>query len=313
MRKAEKAELDRAIAESKKSDSSGEAFFKDVMENHRDFVESNLQCSICSELFIGATVLGCGHTFCAFCLDEWSRSRRRRGKNPLCAVCRAEVKQKAAVMAMDDYIEKSIESFFSEEAKKTRADLVKDRKAKMEERAQEPVRLLRESSDSSDDSDDESDRGDGGGVARFGRIVFRLDLGSNEDDDEDDDDEGDEDDDDDDSSSSDDRTYSSRLSTLPDSPESPVDLNIGEDDPEDDEAAEDRFFDWNSDNFDDSIREELMNDLNGVRSSSGSEDEFYEHRFGQDSSSQSSSSEDSSSASSESSESSESSQDSDDD
>uniref|UniRef100_UPI00358F326D E3 ubiquitin-protein ligase RNF8 isoform X2 n=1 Tax=Myxine glutinosa TaxID=7769 RepID=UPI00358F326D len=48
-----------------------------------DVMESELQCSICSELFIQAMTLNCSHTFCSHCINEW---RKRKAE---CPVCRA--------------------------------------------------------------------------------------------------------------------------------------------------------------------------------------------------------------------------------
>uniref|UniRef100_A0A8C4QZF5 E3 ubiquitin-protein ligase CHFR n=1 Tax=Eptatretus burgeri TaxID=7764 RepID=A0A8C4QZF5_EPTBU len=44
-------------------------------------MESELQCSICSELFIKAMTLNCSHTFCSHCINEW---RNRKAECPVC-------------------------------------------------------------------------------------------------------------------------------------------------------------------------------------------------------------------------------------
>ena len=86
-KRAEKAELDLIKAESVKSHNSsgsGEALFQDVLGNLRDFLDGQLQCSICNEIFCFSTVISCGHTYCEDCIESW----KKKQDSPTCPICR---------------------------------------------------------------------------------------------------------------------------------------------------------------------------------------------------------------------------------
>ena len=53
-KRAEKAELDLIKAESVKTvqGGSGEALFQDMLGNLKEFMEGQLQCSICNEIYV---------------------------------------------------------------------------------------------------------------------------------------------------------------------------------------------------------------------------------------------------------------------
>ena len=75
-KRLEKSELDLTVAKSLQTSggsdqNGGEAFFQDVMGNLQDFLDNQLQCTICSEVYVVATVINCGHTFCEECIEVW--------------------------------------------------------------------------------------------------------------------------------------------------------------------------------------------------------------------------------------------------
>ena len=75
-KRLEKSELDLTMAKSLQTSggsdqNGGEAFFQDVMGNLQDFLDNQLQCTICSEVYVVATVINCGHTFCEECIEVW--------------------------------------------------------------------------------------------------------------------------------------------------------------------------------------------------------------------------------------------------
>lgn len=47
-----------------------------------EIMESELQCSICAELFVSATTLNCSHTFCKYCISMWKKKKKD------CPICR---------------------------------------------------------------------------------------------------------------------------------------------------------------------------------------------------------------------------------
>ena len=65
--------------------------FQDMMDNFRELAETQLQCAVCSEVFVEATAINCGHTFCHFCIHEWKKKKSN------CPVCRTDIKQIVAV------------------------------------------------------------------------------------------------------------------------------------------------------------------------------------------------------------------------
>ena len=65
-----------------------------MTEDERLFTEPEsisqyLYCSVCSEVFRGATRLHCGHTFCGGCIDKWEK----KGNNT-CPQCRERFSKK---------------------------------------------------------------------------------------------------------------------------------------------------------------------------------------------------------------------------
>ncbi|XP_063390810.1 E3 ubiquitin-protein ligase RNF8-like [Cydia fagiglandana] len=90
-------------------------------------MESELQCSICSELFVRATTLGCSHSFCRYCIRKWTANKKE------CPICRAAITSECRSIVLDSLVEKMTESA---EAKKKRQELVK---ARDELEAKEPT------------------------------------------------------------------------------------------------------------------------------------------------------------------------------
>ena len=73
-KRLEKSELDLTMAKSLQTSggsdqNGGEAFFQDVMGNLQDFLDNQLQCTICSEVYVVATIINCCHTFCEECIE----------------------------------------------------------------------------------------------------------------------------------------------------------------------------------------------------------------------------------------------------
>ena len=94
---------------------------REALANIAQLMESELQCSICNELFIKATSLGCAHSFCALCIEQWMDVKK------VCPVCRAPIASKMNSVALDSYIERMLEELSPEVIEK-RKKLVQERK-----------------------------------------------------------------------------------------------------------------------------------------------------------------------------------------
>jgi len=129
-------ELERAKLESKLSSLSlsgdpeagpsrgaagGTGLFQDMMDNFRELAETQLQCAVCSELFVEATAINCGHTFCNYCISEWKKKKNN------CPVCRTDIKQSVQCKVLDEYADKLYDQFVSEGGKVQRNALKEER------------------------------------------------------------------------------------------------------------------------------------------------------------------------------------------
>lgn len=135
-KRLEKSELDLTMAKSLQTSggsdqNGGEAFFQDVMGNLQDFLDNQLQCTICSEVYVVATVINCGHTFCEECIEVW---KTKQSNGSTCPICRKEIIMTSTNQALDACIERFIDNFYPEAAKVTRTELVSERTAKKEVR-----------------------------------------------------------------------------------------------------------------------------------------------------------------------------------
>lgn len=62
--------------------------------------EDDLTCSVCAELFIEAVTLGCSHTFCKFCIEQW------RKNSHVCPICRTRIKGQFPTLIINNLVEK---------------------------------------------------------------------------------------------------------------------------------------------------------------------------------------------------------------
>ncbi|XP_064601283.1 E3 ubiquitin-protein ligase RNF8-like [Liolophura sinensis] len=95
---------------------------EDVLANFTDLMETELQCSICSELFIKAASLNCSHSFCQLCISQWMKRKKE------CPICRAPFTSFTRSIVLDSYIEKMVDQL-SEELKERRKEMTKSREA----------------------------------------------------------------------------------------------------------------------------------------------------------------------------------------
>ncbi|KFP45047.1 E3 ubiquitin-protein ligase RNF8 [Chlamydotis macqueenii] len=83
-----------------------------------DVLENELQCTICSEHFIEAVTLNCAHSFCSYCINEWTKRKVE------CPICRQEIKSKTRSLVLDNCIDRMVEKL------DCRLTLIRERKEK---------------------------------------------------------------------------------------------------------------------------------------------------------------------------------------
>ncbi|XP_073948999.1 uncharacterized protein [Choristoneura fumiferana] len=140
------------------TDSAGEGCSKQAtVADVEELMESELTCSICSELFIKATTLNCSHTFCKYCIDKWKKNKRE------CPICRTSITSECKSIVLDSLIERMSQT--SEETKQKREHILKAREELEAEQLQATAGTSRGSS-TDDDTDDrsETDHSEGSGA-----------------------------------------------------------------------------------------------------------------------------------------------------
>ena len=71
-----------------------------AIEQLKEVAETELQCAVCSEVFMNATTINCGHTFCKSCIDKWQQQKSN------CPVCRTDIKHTVTVKMLDQFVDK---------------------------------------------------------------------------------------------------------------------------------------------------------------------------------------------------------------
>lgn len=94
---------------------------EEVVTQVTEVLENELQCIICSELFIEAAILNCAHGFCYHCIQQW------RKKKEECPICRQAIKSQTRCLALDNCINSMVENL-SLELKTRRQLLINERK-----------------------------------------------------------------------------------------------------------------------------------------------------------------------------------------
>ncbi|XP_056436655.1 E3 ubiquitin-protein ligase rnf8 isoform X1 [Gadus chalcogrammus] len=91
-----------------------------VVTQMTEVMENELQCIICSELFIQAYVLNCSHIFCLYCIGEW---RKRKDE---CPICRQTIRSQTRCLAVDNFIDSMVQNL-SADTKTRRQVIVNER------------------------------------------------------------------------------------------------------------------------------------------------------------------------------------------
>ncbi|XP_051953968.1 E3 ubiquitin-protein ligase rnf8-like isoform X2 [Xyrauchen texanus] len=112
---------DKELEVTKEEKEKAKAQKEEVVTQMTEVLESELQCSICSELFIEAVTLSCAHSFCQHCIREW---RRRKDK---CPICWQTVLSQTRSLVLDNCIDRMVENL-SADMRERRVALVTERK-----------------------------------------------------------------------------------------------------------------------------------------------------------------------------------------
>ncbi|KAM4712792.1 E3 ubiquitin-protein ligase rnf8 isoform 2-T2 [Anableps anableps] len=99
---------------------------EEVVTQVTEVLENELQCIICSELFIEAVILNCAHSFCCYCIKQW------RNKKDECPICRQAIQSQTRCLALDNCIDRMVENL-SLDMKARRQTLITERKATIAE------------------------------------------------------------------------------------------------------------------------------------------------------------------------------------
>ncbi|XP_051264226.1 E3 ubiquitin-protein ligase rnf8 isoform X2 [Dicentrarchus labrax] len=106
----------------KKEKEKARAQKEEVVTQVTEVLENELQCIICSELFIEAVILNCAHSFCCHCIKQW------RKKKDECPICRQAIQSQTRCLALDNCINSMVENL-SLDMKARRQTLITERKA----------------------------------------------------------------------------------------------------------------------------------------------------------------------------------------
>lgn len=143
-----------------------------ALDDFTNVMENELQCSICSELFIQATTLNCSHSFCAFCIHSWLKRKKE------CPNCRKPTTSHSRSIVLDNYIDKMIEQL-GDDAKQSRKNIVQERKEQDPDFSSRPnagefkapVVISDDDDEDEDEDEDEEESEEEWDYDRFG--VFR--------------------------------------------------------------------------------------------------------------------------------------------
>ncbi|KAF1407914.1 E3 ubiquitin-protein ligase RNF8, partial [Spheniscus humboldti] len=113
----------KELEETKEEKEKVRAQKEEVLNQMNDVLENELQCTICSEYFIEAVTLNCAHSFCSYCINEWTKRKVE------CPICRQEIKSKTRSLVLDNCIDRMVEKL-DVEMKEHRLTLIRERKEK---------------------------------------------------------------------------------------------------------------------------------------------------------------------------------------
>ncbi|NXY81265.1 RNF8 ligase, partial [Alcedo cyanopectus] len=113
----------KELEETKEEKEKVRAQKEEVLNQMNDVLENELRCAICSEHFIEAVTLNCAHSFCSYCINEWTKRKME------CPICRQDIKSQTRSLVLDNCIDRMVEKL-DEETKEHRLTLIRERKGK---------------------------------------------------------------------------------------------------------------------------------------------------------------------------------------
>ena len=120
-----------------------------IKENFRKMAEDQFECSICAEVFVTATTLSCGHSFCSYCICKWVQ------KKPHCPLCRSEIKHNTGAKVLDEFVDQVYLNFASEGEQASRTSLQEERVKMMKEMETWVEQHQQRGEEDQDDGEDE--------------------------------------------------------------------------------------------------------------------------------------------------------------
>ncbi|XP_067098528.1 E3 ubiquitin-protein ligase rnf8 isoform X1 [Osmerus mordax] len=113
---------DKELEVTKEEKEKAKAQREEVVTQMTEVLENELQCIICSELFIESVTLNCAHSFCLHCIREW---RKRKDE---CPICRQAILSQTRSLVLDNCIDRMVDNL-SPDMKDRRRELIIERKA----------------------------------------------------------------------------------------------------------------------------------------------------------------------------------------
>ncbi|KAF0299552.1 E3 ubiquitin-protein ligase RNF8 [Amphibalanus amphitrite] len=96
---------------------------REQQEQREQELERALVCSVCLELLVRATTLGCSHTFCRDCVNS---VQQRAAGGAVCPMCRAPIVTRTASVTLDQMVERAVNSM-SQEKRAARQTVLRER------------------------------------------------------------------------------------------------------------------------------------------------------------------------------------------
>lgn len=118
---------DKELEVTKEEKERARAQKEEVVTQMTEVLENELQCIICSELFIKAITLNCAHSFCLHCIREW---RKRKDE---CPICRQAIQSQTPSLVLDNCIDRMVDNLSPDMKERRQALIIERKEVKAEE------------------------------------------------------------------------------------------------------------------------------------------------------------------------------------